>query len=179
MRSILPSEENPILRGVCQEVPPGDISGTRIQSLIADMKKLLAQEKYGVALAAPQVGEPLRIFVVSGAALARGARRAKDEPEKREDAPALPDQVYINPTFVRVSKTKKDKHEGCLSIRGKWGIVPRAEKASIRALDEHGAPFTRGASGFLAHIFQHEMDHLDGVLYTDKAVSFYDDDPAE
>ena len=78
-------------------------------------------------------------------------------------------------TIKKISRTKKDKHEGCLSIRGKWGIVLRAEKASIRAYDEHGKRFTRGASGFLAHVFQHEMDHLDGILYTNKATKLYDE----
>ena len=74
-----------------------------------------------------------------------------------------------------MSRGKKEKHEGCLSIRGKWGTVPRAEKATIRAYDEHGRRFTRGASGFLAHVFQHEMDHLGGILYTDKATKIYDE----
>jgi peptide deformylase len=77
--------------------------------------------------------------------------------------------------MTKMSRMKKEKHEGCLSIRGKWGIVKRAEKASIQAHDASGRVFTRGASGFLAHVFQHEMDHLDGVLYTDKAVKLYDD----
>jgi peptide deformylase len=87
--------------------------------------------------------------------------------------------VYINPEFVKMSQRKTKKHEGCLSIRGKWGMVPRAEKATVRAYDENGVRFTRGASGFLAHIFQHEMDHLDAVLYTDKAAELYDDEPDE
>ena len=56
-------------------------------------------------------------------------------------------------------------------------MVPRAEKASVRAYDENGVRFTRGASGFLAHIFQHEMDHLQGILYTEKATELYDEEP--
>ena len=55
-------------------------------------------------------------------------------------------------------------------------MVARAKKASLRAYDEHGQLFTRGASGFLAHVFQHEMDHLDGILYTDKATELHDDE---
>ncbi|OGG80491.1 hypothetical protein A3A39_00210 [Candidatus Kaiserbacteria bacterium RIFCSPLOWO2_01_FULL_54_13] len=76
---------------------------------------------------------------------------------------------------MKLSRAKKEKHEGCLSVRGKWGEVPRAEKATIRAYDEKGMRFTRGASGFLAHIFQHEMDHLEGIIYTTKASKIYDE----
>ena len=87
--------------------------------------------------------------------------------------------MYINPELLKISRAKSPKHEGCLSIRGKWGTVPRAEKATVRAYDEHGTLFTRGASGFLAHIFQHELDHLEGILYTDKATHVYDEKEEE
>ncbi|HEV3245542.1 MAG TPA: peptide deformylase [Candidatus Paceibacterota bacterium] len=185
MRSIVPHKKNPVLRKAAELVSINDISSAKIRTLIQDMKALLAVEKYGVALAAPQVGEPLRIFIVSGKALARDARNAPDEPEKEggdedpPEPPPLPDQVYINPELLKLSRKKTEKHEGCLSIRGKWGVVPRAEKATIRAYDEEGRQFTRGASGFLAHVFQHEMDHLDGILYTDKATELHDDEPDE
>lgn len=177
MRSILPQKDNPLLREVARAVPLADITSPRIKELIIDMKALLAKEEFGVALAAPQVGESLRIFIVSGRALARDARNAPDEEgdEEKSEPPPLPDQVYINPELLKLSRGKKDKHEGCLSIRGKWGEVPRAEKASVRAYDESGRLFTRGASGFLAHVFQHEMDHLEGVLYIDKATHLYDE----
>ena len=142
-------------------------------------KSLLSKEEYGVALAAPQVGEGVKLFIVSGKALARGSRNAKDEEasKKKKSEPALPDQVYINPKMTKLSRDKSLKHEGCLSIRGKWGEVKRSEKATVTAYDENGTRFTRGASGFLAHIFQHEMDHLHGVLYVDKAAHVYDDKP--
>jgi peptide deformylase len=125
-------------------------------------------------MAAQQVGEPLQLFIVSGRAL---AARDDDEDEEKIIANELPDQVYINPVILKMSRAKKEKHEGCLSIRGKWGMVPRAEKATVQAYDEEGRKFTRGASGFLAHVFQHEMDHLNGILYTDKAAKLYDDKP--
>ena len=210
MHSILPQNENPALRQIAQELPVGEIKNKKTQNLIKEMKALLSKENYGVALAAPQVGEALRLFIVSGKALARGKRNApdtgtveetpKDSPEPspsasygvnklptgqaprenpeespRPSEPALPDQVYINPRLLKTSRGKSPKHEGCLSIRGKWGIVPRVEKATVRAYDENGVQFTRGASGFLAHIFQHELDHLEGVLYTDKAIEIYDE----
>ncbi|MBV9159405.1 MAG: peptide deformylase [Candidatus Kaiserbacteria bacterium] len=180
MRSIIPYEQNPALRETAREIPIDDIGSTRIQHLIEEMKDLLSNEVYGVALAASQLGEPLRLFIVSGKALARGTRNAKDEPAKADEpATALPDQVYINPVIIKTSRGKKDKHEGCLSVRGKWGIVPRAEKMTLRAYNERGEEFTRGASGFLAHIFQHEMDHLDGILYIDKAKELYDEEPED
>lgn len=173
MRNILPHTDNPVLRGVAKDIPPSDIRSERVQTLIAEMRELLSREEHGVALAAPQVGEPLKLFIISPQAL-----------EKREDSygdtageKSTRDEhlVYINPTWTKISRSKKGKHEGCLSVRGFWGIVPRAEKATLTAYDETGKKFTRGASGFLAHIFQHEMDHLDGVLYIDKATELYDE----
>ena len=184
MRTILPEEKNPVLRQKANDVPVADIKGKAIQKLIAEMKALLAKEEYGVALAAPQVGVPLKLFVISGKALARDSRNAPDVPaealakagEREKQGPPVPDQIYINPELLKISRAKSPKHEGCLSIRGKWGTVPRAEKATIRAYDEHGTRITRGASGFLAHIFQHELDHLEGILYTDKATHVYDEE---
>ena len=197
MRTILPEQKNPILRRKAGRVPLSEIKGRHLQNLIKEMKALLAKEEFGVALAAPQVGEPIRLFIVSGKALARGMRNAPDLPapagaqraggqagkSERKPSESKPsevrphwvpsDQVYINPELLKISRTRKEKHEGCLSVRGLWGIVRRAEKATIRAYDENGGRFTRGASGFLAHIFQHEMDHLEGILYTDKAMKLY------
>ncbi len=181
MRSIIPHESNPALRKKAEAVLLKDIDGKRIKTLISDMKRLLAEEEYGVALAAPQVGESVRIFVVSGKAVQKRTERYDDVEKSESDATPsdLPaqagDEVFINPVLTKVSRGKKDKHEGCLSIRGKWGLVPRAEKATVTAYNEKGRKFTRGASGLLAHIFQHEMDHLDGVLYIDRAKEVLDD----
>jgi len=186
---------NAVLRHTAEKIPISDIRSSKIRKLVADMRTLLAKEKYGVALAAPQVGESVQLFIVSGRrlaeadsghakpgkALAQGKRMASDETDDAKDKQEesekeqFPDFVYINPQLLKISRKQEKKHEGCLSIRGKWGEVRRAEKATIRAYDEKGLPFTRGASGFLAHIFQHEMDHLNGILYTDKAVKIYDD----
>lgn len=166
------------LRAIAQEIPKSEIGSTHLCTLIAEMKKLLAKEEYGVALAAPQVGESVRLFIVAGSAIAKrektSAKRGIPERETLETSPK--DTVYINPVLTKLSRGKKEKHEGCLSIRGKWGMVPRAEKATITAYDENGKKFTRGASGLLAHIFQHEMDHLDGILYIDKATELYDEE---
>ncbi len=184
MARMIVQKEHPALRAVAQEIPKSEIGSARLRTLIAEMKKLLAKEEYGVALAAPQVGESLRLFVVSGSAVTKRERTSAKRDVKNESSPqatsyklqANLDQVYINPILTKLSRGKKEKHEGCLSVRGKWGMVPRAEKATITAYDEHGKKFTRGASGLLAHIFQHEMDHLDGVLYIDKATELYDEE---
>ena len=176
MHSILPHEENPALREMAHDIPLSDITSSPLKRLIADMKALLAKEDYGVALAAPQVGESLRLFIVSGKAIQkRSAKYADADLEKNLDL-SQEDGVYINPVLQKMSRGKKDKHEGCLSVRGVWGLVPRAEKMTITYYDEHGAKNTRGTSGFLAHIFQHELDHLQGVLYIDKATKVYQDE---
>lgn len=176
MHTIIPFEQNPALREIAREIPIAEITSPRIRDLVAHMSALLSKEKNGVAMAASQLGEPLALFIVSGRALAE-----REEDEDRPDKSKVPvkDQVYINPKILKTSRGRKPKHEGCLSIRGIWGMVPRAEKATIRAYDEEGRLFTRGASGFLAHVFQHEMDHLEGILYTDKATKLYDDDPQD
>ncbi|MEK7208595.1 MAG: peptide deformylase [Patescibacteria group bacterium] len=77
--------------------------------------------------------------------------------------------TFINPVITKLSREKTLVDEGCLSVRPLYGKVKRSKKAAIQAYDEHGKRFTRGASGLLAQIFQHECDHLDGVLFTDKA----------
>jgi len=162
---------DPVLRAKAQAIPIKDISSPRIQNLVKEMQTLLAREEYGVAMAAPQIGESLRLFIVSGKAT---EKRDGAVDEGLEQLPSE-DEVYINPVLTKMSRGRKDMHEGCLSIRSKWGMVPRAEKATVRAYNERGMQFTRGASGLLAHIFQHEIDHLNGVLYIDKATKLYDD----
>jgi peptide deformylase len=172
---------DPVLRAAAKEIPLSEIGSERIRGIIADMKTLLAKEELGVAIAAPQVGESVRLFVVAGKTLIKRKRTKKkiegetDLDEEYLEGVPMEDEVYINPVLVKTSRGSKVKHEGCLSIRGKWGEVPRAEKATVRAFNERGEKFERGASGFLAHIFQHEMDHLDGVLYVDKATDVYDE----
>jgi peptide deformylase len=131
---------------------------------------VLAKEEFGVALAAPQVGVSERLFVVAGRAF------IADLPEEeREKAPVPPDMVFINPQIIRLSRAKKEMSEGCLSVRGKYGTVLRHVKASVKAQDLGSKTFTYHGTGLIAHIFQHECDHLDGTLYTDKAESLRDD----
>jgi peptide deformylase len=172
MRSIIPANINPVLLEKARHILVKEITSPAMQSLIKEMKSLLSKEDHGVALAAPQVGESLQLFIVSDSIF------KSDDPDE-ETPPVTHPLVYINPKILKMSRGKYDKHEGCLSVRGIWGYVPRAEKATIQAYDENGQLFTRGASGLLAHIFQHEVDHLHGILYIDKATSLSRDQHAK
>lgn len=148
-----------VLREVAQPVDVDTITSKEVQEVINDMKEALASQKDGVAIAAPQIGVPLRIFVVSH-------RAFEIEGEPRGKAH---DMVFINPEIVKRSKKKAWMDEGCLSVRWFYGIVRRSKNVTVTAYDEKGERFTRGAGGLLAQIFQHEIDHLDGILFVDKA----------
>jgi len=154
-----------VLRETARTVSLTEITLPKIQKIISDMKIALDSQDDGVAIAAPQIGVPLRIFVVSKkvSVLMKGKELGK------EDLSKLSDSVYINPEIKKLSKNKERLDEGCLSVRYLYGKVERSEKASIEAYDESGKKFKMGASGLLAQIFQHEVDHLNGILFTDKA----------
>lgn len=149
---------DPVLRELAQTVPVAEITSPRIQKIISDMKTALATQDDGVAIAAPQIGQPLRIFVASGTVLAQADPKYKGG-----------DIVFINPEITKLSREKHDVEEGCLSVRWLYGKVKRSQKATIRGYDETGKRVLRGASGLLAQVFQHETDHLDGILFIDKA----------
>ena len=171
MKDPIVQEGAPVLRQKAAPVPKKDLASAKVRAIIEKMKKALSKEEFGVAIAAPQVGESLRIFVVAG--------RVFEEPTEDEEAQRdskEPDRVYINPELTRLSRKKAEMSEGCLSVRGKYGTVMRHEKASLKAWNEQGEPVHLNATGLLAHIFQHECDHLEGVLYTDKAVRLEEDD---
>lgn len=168
MKSIV-QKENPVLRQIAQEVPLKDISSAKIKKIIREMKAMLATQADGVAIAAPQIGYSVRIFVVAGKIFEDDFRRQGDEHIEKSKEPKPEDLVFINPVILKVSKAKKWMYEGCLSVRPLWGEVNRSLNATITAYDENGTKITRGAGGLLAHIFQHETDHLDGILFIDKA----------
>jgi peptide deformylase len=161
-------ETAPVLRKVAEEVPAADIKSAKVAKVLADMKAALATQDDGVAIAAPQIDVPLRIFIVSGRILS--AIRHEE---------GLADEVYINPVLTKLSREKAAMEEGCLSVRNKYGKVRRSKKATVEAYDEHGAKFVRGGSGLLAQIFQHETDHLDGILFIDKAKDVFDLEPGD
>ncbi len=174
-------KEAPILRLQAEPVNPKDFESARLKKIITDMKTALEKEEDGVAIAAPQIGVPLRIFIVSHRAFEFKNETEVDEIGDTIHAHILKevasestkttanDMVFINPEIIKLSRRKVWLPEGCLSVRWLYGEVLRADKATIRAYNEDGKLFTRGASGLLAQIFQHETDHLNGVLFTDTA----------
>lgn len=168
MVTIVQSEDK-VLRKISKEVPISNIKTPKIQKIIADMSTALDSQFDGVAIAAPQIGVSLRIFVVSGRIFDENFIRGEDPKKMIHLKIKEPNLVFINPIFKKTSKDKKLMVEGCLSVRPLYGKVRRATRATVEAYDEHGHKFTKEGSGLLAHIFQHEIDHLDGVLFIDKA----------
>lgn len=165
---ILDYKKSPVLREGAKPIPLKDVGSKKLNDILAKMKATLHEQEDGVAIAAPQIGESLRIFVVSGKAtyMYRGKDKklhTKEGMEKKEDL------VFINPEIIKLSKSKKFMEEGCLSVRWQYGVVKRSEKATVRAYNEHGKKIEMGGSGLMAQIFQHETDHLDGILFIDKA----------
>lgn len=165
---------DPVLRLAAEAVPVSEITSPKIQNIVRDMQTALHGEYDGVAIAAPQIGVSLRIFVVSGKIFDEDFTRGEMKEKKKQISPDL---IFINPEFVKISKGKKWLAEGCLSVRWLYGEVERSLRATVRAYDETGKKFERGGSGLLAHIFQHEIDHLDGTLFIDKARNIEEQKP--
>ncbi len=161
-----------VLREVAKPVDISDITKKKIQKIISDMQIALSTQSDGVAIAAPQIGVSLRIFVVSGKIFDEDFVR--NEGLKNKIKPDFKDLIFINPVFIKISKDKKLLTEGCLSVRPLYGKVRRATKATVGAYDEKGKYFEMDGTGLLAHIFQHETDHLDGVLFIDKAKDIHE-----
>ena len=163
-------KDAPVLRQKAAAVPLSDIGSAKLKKILKDMAAALLTQDDGVALAAPQIGVSLRLFIVSKIAL----RLPKELKERTEVNTAELKRnggylVFINPVITKLSRDNMMLDEGCLSVRPLYGKIKRSKKASIHAYDENGKLFERGASGLLAQIFQHETDHLDGILFIDKA----------
>lgn len=178
-------EPDKILRGKAKEIPTDSIPTAPIQRLIDHMKDTLAATPDGVGLAAPQIGKPLQIFIVSEEAesidrMEKMLIEKKNEPLSPEAELPRKERwnyyVFINPAVKNVSKRKLGRSEGCLSVPGKFGEVRRHEKITVEAYDENGKKFTRGAARFFARVLQHELDHLQGTLFIDKAEKIFKSD---
>jgi len=130
--------------------------GAELTTLVDDMYETMAAAP-GVGLAAPQVGIPLRLFVWNWT----------DDDDVLQRGEAINPELWISPTPVGEADAD-DESEGCLSIPGERFPLRRSPLAILRAVDLSGEPFEIRASGWLARIFQHEFDHLDGVLYADR-----------
>lgn len=154
---------NPVLRRKARPVTTFDKS---LQVLIEDMIETMRAAP-GVGLAAPQVGVPLRVIVVE-----------YPEDETSEDAPPRL-YVLINPEITRVSQEMESGVEGCLSIPGLVGEVERHLSIVVRGLNRHGQPVRWKLKNWTARIFQHEIDHLNGVLFTDRATRVWKPEEAE
>lgn len=170
MKKILQTKEK-ILHQTAHEVPILDIKKVKIKKVLKEMSEALKSQSDGVAIAAPQIGYPLRIFVVSGKVLEMELIQrnlpSSDNTEKKSSV--FKDLIFINPKISKLSRKKDWMSEGCLSVRPFYGKTFRSLKATITAYDENGKKLVRGASGLLAQIFQHEIDHLNGILFIDHA----------
>lgn len=163
---VIVQKDDPVLREMAQTVPLKDIGSAKLNKILADMKEALDSQDDGVAIAAPQIGVPLRIFLLA----TKTAKHLEKENQMKEKLPL----VYINPEITKRSKDRKLMEEGCLSVRYLYGKIRRSSKVNLEAIDEKGQKFSRGASGLLAQIYQHETDHLDGVLFIDNAKDLVD-----
>jgi peptide deformylase len=147
---------DPVLR---QDAQPVRAFNSEIRQLAKDMVETMRAAP-GVGLAAPQVGVPQRIIVVEFA----------EPPENPEAEPEEPELFcLINPEIVKESSQRSIGNEGCLSLPGYFGEVERAQSVSVRGFTESGDHTQIEAAGWLARIFQHEIDHLNGVLFIDRA----------
>lgn len=159
-------KNNKILRTPAKGVMPAEIKSKKIRGVIKKMADALVERKEGVALAAPQIGQPLRIFIID-----RNVWELKEKIFNQKEPPSKkPPIVFINPVIKKISKKKQLVSEGCLSVERFYGMLRRPEKITLEAFDENGKKFSRGVSGLLSQIIQHEIDHLNGVLFTDKVI---------
>jgi peptide deformylase len=141
---------HPVLREKAKAVETGT---PELRELIADMKETMAA-KNGAGLAAPQIGVSQRVVIFG-----------VDKNPRYPDAEEVPFTVLVNPKLTMLTRDVESDWEGCLSVPGMRGVVPRYTKLRYTGTDEEGNPIDRVAEGFHARVVQHECDHLDGILY--------------
>lgn len=142
---------HPLLRQVA--APVTEFNTPALEALIADMFDTMAAHD-GAGLAAPQIGVSQRVVIFG---VAGNRRYPQAEP--------VPETVLINPEIVILTEETEEGWEGCLSVPGLRGLVPRATRIRYRGLDARGEAIEREVGGFHARVVQHEVDHLDGILY--------------
>jgi peptide deformylase len=154
---------HPALHTIAESVTESDFADGSVTKIIkglqAAIKTYDAEGYIAVAIAAPQIGISKRVFLVE---------------DQSEDGDRLPSLVAINPEIIKRSKKTHDLSEGCLSVPESYGVVKRHTNVTFKAQDETGNWYERGAGGLLAQIIQHECDHLDGTLFTDRAEVVWD-----
>ena len=137
----------PSLRQRSIEVTREQIGTPELQTFIDDLMEAMFTYD-GIGIASPQVGNNIRIFIVN----------------ERKGPTA-----YINPEIEILNEDTQESEEGCLSVPGVWGIVDRAKKVRLTALNRHGRKMSVETKGLYANVYQHELDHLNGILFIDKA----------
>ncbi len=154
------SVPDPILRRKARKVTD---FGKDFQMLVTNMIDTM-RDAPGVGLAAPQVAVSQRVVVIEY------AEDDEEEVEENADTPAAPKKLYVlvNPEIIEKSEEMVLGIEGCLSVPDLVGEVDRHERITVKALNRHGQPTKIKAEGWLARIFQHEIDHLEGIIYTDR-----------
>lgn len=155
-------QDDTVLRKIALPIAVLSITKEPVQTMLKEMFESLASQKDGVALAAPQIGYSKRVFIIS--------------PNLLESDPSIP-LVYINPEILKQSKDKKNMEEGCLSCRWWYGKTKRSSRATVHAFDENGREFTFEGKGLISQIFQHEIDHLNGILFIDHAQKLKETEP--
>lgn len=157
MAKLVP-ENHPVLHSIAEEITAEEFADGTVKEIIKNLRQAIKTYKVdgftAVAIAAPQIGVGKRVFII------------EDQSQEKD---RLPTVIAINPRFLKISKKTHLVGEGCLSIPDRYGTVRRATNVTLQAQDENGDTFTRGAGGLLAQIMQHEYDHLDGILFIDKA----------
>ena len=145
---IVLTDPNTELRVRSLEVSPSDVVSDRMRAMIAELKETMRAEN-GCGIAAPQVGIHERVIIV-------------------DDGSGMGVRAFVNPEITSKSFSTFLFEEGCLSVPGIWGMVKRHRSVKVRAIDENGDAVHLSAKGLLSVIFQHEIDHLDGVLFIDR-----------
>jgi len=142
---------HPVLREKAKAVESFD--SPELHALVADMKDTMAAQN-GAGLAAPQIGVSQRVVIFG-----------VEQNPRYPDADEVPFTILVNPRLTMLTRDVEEGWEGCLSVPGMRGIVPRYLKLRYTGFDERGNPIDRVAEGFHARVVQHEVDHLDGILY--------------
>ncbi len=147
---------NPVLRENCKAVPPSDISSAATQALIDDLIET-RRAANGAGLAAPQIGVPIRLFVAEN-----------DNNPRYPYKPRIPLTVVVNPTITFLTDERYESNEGCLSIPDLRGVVECCPEIRVEGFDRNGKVLDLVVRGVSAGTFQHEDDHLNGILFPDR-----------
>jgi len=148
---------HPTLRLIAEPYPVNEIGNLEFKTLVQDMRETL-EESGGIGLAAPQIDVSTQIAIIE----------IEDTATRYGEIQQVPFTVYVNPVITVVHEEAAGYWEGCLSVPGMMGYVERPQHIQIAYLDESGTPQTAEFEGFLATVFQHEFDHLQGKLYIDR-----------